>query len=173
MSTEANDAGGYDITFVTKCEKDLAAGAVIRSKGIPLTTNTTSTTGTTGTNSTIGSSTVTKYMNIGRSTTNPAGKQPVGLVDQPNQSEGMLYVSGQKPFEELKLGSVKPEWNTWIICDGETHPVLSWIGVVPATDAEGRPILQANLPPKSEECSPVRLFVMTYAELEESLQGQC
>ncbi|KAL8871622.1 MAG: hypothetical protein Q9198_007374, partial [Flavoplaca austrocitrina] len=173
-STQANDVGGYDITFVTKCEKDLAAGAVIRSKGIPLTVNTTGSTGTTGTNGTSATSSyITKYMNIGRSTTNPAGKQPVGLVDQPNKSEGMLYVSGQKPFEELKLGSVKPEWNTWIICDGDTHPVLSWIGVVPSTDAAGRPILQANLPPPSEECSPVRLFVMTFAELEESLQGQC
>ncbi|KAL9632280.1 MAG: hypothetical protein Q9204_003859 [Flavoplaca sp. TL-2023a] len=96
LSTQANDVGGYDITFVTKCEKDLAAGAVIRSKGIPLTVNTTGSTGSTGTNGTNGtsatSSYITKYMNIGRSTTNPAGKQPVGLVDQPNRSEGMLYV---------------------------------------------------------------------------------
>ncbi|KAL8855365.1 MAG: hypothetical protein Q9178_007997 [Gyalolechia marmorata] len=146
LSTVANNntAGGYDITFVNKCEKNLASGAVVKSKGIPLTTN------TTGTVSTL-------YMNVG-TTSDQRVPQPVTLGAM-QQSLGFLYETGG----ELKLGSTMPQWDTWLICDGTTttHPELRWVGVVQGV----------VLIPK--DCSAVRLMAMNYDELEKNVEGQC
>ncbi|KAL8787660.1 MAG: hypothetical protein Q9213_002091 [Squamulea squamosa] len=101
LSTVANNntVGGYDITFVSKCEKDVAAGAVIKSKGIPLTTNST---GIVRTN----------FMNVA-TVSSQSAPQPVKLGTAP-QSLGFLYETSG----ELKLGSTMPQWDTWVVCDG-------------------------------------------------------
>ena len=126
VSTTANNktAGGFDITFVNIAERTDAAAGVIQSKGIPL-------------NATDGS---TRYFNIGTQRDLRA-PQPVTLGKGQN-SLGFLYTQGG----ELKLGSTTPQWDTWLICNGASHPELSWVGVVQGV---------VEIP---DDCSAVRLF---------------
>ncbi|KAI4175598.1 MAG: hypothetical protein LQ343_001589 [Gyalolechia ehrenbergii] len=144
VSTVANNNtdGGYEISFVSKCEKDLAAGGIVKSRGIPLTTNTTGTV-------------TTSFMNIG-TVSDAQAPQPVTLSEE-QKSLGFLYETGG----ELKLHSTMPPWDTWIICDGDIHPELSWVGVV------------QGLVKVPADCSAVRLFAMKFADLEKSVEGQC
>ncbi|KAL8755322.1 MAG: hypothetical protein Q9199_003719 [Rusavskia elegans] len=144
VQTTANSS---EITFVNKCEKDLAAGGVIKSKGITLTTNTTGTI-------------VTKIMDIGQ-VKNPSAPQPITLVDAPNNL-GFFYTSGN----ELKLGSTTPQWDSWVICPGASHPELFWLGVVPTADGRGLVSSPAG-------CSIVRLFAESFESLENEVKGKC
>lgn len=144
VQTTANSS---EITFVNKCEKDLAAGGVIKSKGITLTTNTTGTI-------------VTKIMDIGQAE-NQSAPQPMTLVDAPNNL-GFFYTSGN----ELKLGSTTPQWDSWVICPGASHPVLFWLGVVPTADGRGLVSSPAG-------CSIVRLFAESFESLENDVKGKC
>ena len=81
-------------------------------------------------------------MNMGTDPTNPKGPQPVTLGPK-QQSAGWFYtVAG-----ELKSASSVPQWDTWIVCEGEQgYPNLFWVGVVE---------LVVNIPTR---CSAVRLF---------------
>lgn len=117
-------AGGFDITFVNMAEQDKAAKGVVESKGIPF-------------NVTDGS---TAYLNIGTQRDLRA-PQPITLGKAQN-GLGFLYTQGG----ELKLGSTTPQWDTWLICNGKSHPELSWVGVVQGV---------VEIP---EDCSAVRLF---------------
>ena len=81
-------------------------------------------------------------MNMGTDKRNPTGKQPVTLGPK-QQSAGWFYAVGG----ELKSASSTPQWDTWIICDGDAgYPKLWWVGVVDLT---------VQIP---EFCSAVRLF---------------
>ncbi|KAL8955432.1 MAG: hypothetical protein Q9183_006648, partial [Haloplaca sp. 2 TL-2023] len=139
VSVKTTDEGS-EITFVNMNEKDLAAGGLINSQGITLTTNTSG-------------NVVTKTMDIGQAS-NPAAPQPVVLVDEPNDL-GFFYTSQN----ELKLGSTSPQWDSWVICPGDTHPTLSWLGVVPTADGRG-------LVTTPRDCSIVRLFAETFESLQ-------
>ncbi len=81
-------------------------------------------------------------MNMGVDKKNPTGPQPVTLGTK-QQSAGWFYtVAG-----ELKSASSVPQWDSWIICDGDQgYPRLYWVGVVDLT---------VHIP---EHCSAVRLF---------------
>ncbi|KAL8725496.1 MAG: hypothetical protein Q9166_007316 [cf. Caloplaca sp. 2 TL-2023] len=121
--------GGFEISFVNVAEADVASKGVVESKGIPL-------------NATDGS---TQYFNVG-TVSNARGKQPITLGTE-QTGLGFLYTQGG----ELKLGSTTPQFDTWLLCPGNNHPQLSWIGVVQGV---------VSLPSKAEECSPVRLFAV-------------
>ncbi|KAL8871819.1 MAG: hypothetical protein Q9174_002430 [Haloplaca sp. 1 TL-2023] len=146
LSIQTTDSGS-ELTFVNMNEKDLAAGGLIDSKGITLTTNTSG-------------SIVTKIMDIGQAS-NPAAPQPVVLVDQPNDL-GFFYTSQN----ELKLGSTTPQWDSWVICPGTSHPTLSWLGVVPTADGRG-------LVSTPKDCSIVRLFAEKFEEVQNGVQSTC
>ena len=123
---QTNITGQYDITFVDQAEKANADHAVVESHGIPVG---------------IGSN-LTLYMNMGVNAADPSGKQPVTLGTK-QQSKGWFYTVGG----ELKSASSVPQWDTWIICEGDQgYPRLYWLGVVDLT---------VRVP---EGCSPVRLF---------------
>ena len=81
-------------------------------------------------------------MNMGIDKKDPTGPQPVTLGTK-QQSAGWFYtVAG-----ELKSASSVPQWDSWIICDGDQgYPRLYWVGVVDLT---------VHIP---EYCSAVRLF---------------
>ncbi|KAI4226871.1 MAG: hypothetical protein L6R36_002858 [Xanthoria steineri] len=145
IKTTANSS---EITFVNMNEKDQAAGGRIESKGITLTTNTTGTI-------------VTKVLDIGQSAGNPSAPQPVVLVDEPNDL-GFFYTSQN----ELKLGSTTPQWDSWVICPGTSHPTLSWLGVVPTADGRG-----LVTPPR--DCSIVRLFAESFQSIQNGVQSTC
>ena len=116
----------YDITFVDEAEKANADRAVVASHGIPLG---------------IGQN-LTLYINMGTDATNPTGPQPVTLGTT-QRSAGWFYTVGG----ELKSASSTPQWDSWIICEGDRgYPRLFWVGVVALT---------VRIP---EGCSAVRLF---------------
>ena len=123
---ETNTTGKYDITFVNQAEKANADRSIVESHGMP-----------TG----IGKN-LTLYINMGTDKKNPKGPQPVTLGTK-QQSAGWFYtVSG-----ELKSASSVPQWDTWVICEGDQgYPTLSWVGVVDLT---------VIIP---SHCSAVRLF---------------
>lgn len=140
VSTVANNktAGGFEITFVNMAEKANAAQSVVASKGIPI-------------GVTDGS---TRSFNIGTGE-DPRARQPVTL-GQSQQSKGFLYTQGG----ELKLGSTIPQWDSWLICDGQDHPELFWVGVVQGV---------VEIP---EVCSAVRLFAEDPADPMKNM-GTC
>ncbi|CAL8583241.1 hypothetical protein XPA_008872 [Xanthoria parietina] len=145
MQTTGNSS---EITFVNMNEKDQAAGARIDSKGITLTTNTTGTI-------------VTKVLDIGQSSGSQSAPQPLVLVDAPNDL-GFFYTSQN----ELKLGSTTPQWDSWVICPGTSHPTLSWLGVVPTADGRG-------LVTTPKDCSIVRLFAESFQSIQNGAQKTC
>ena len=145
MQTTGNSS---EITFVNMNEKDQAAGARIDSKGITLTTNTTGTI-------------VTKVLDIGQSSGSQSAPQPLVLVDEPND-QGFFYTSQN----ELKLGSTTPQWDSWVICPGTSHPTLSWLGVVPTADGRG-------LVTTPKDCSIVRLFAESFQSVQNGVQKTC
>ena len=121
-----NVTGKYDITFVDQAEKANADRALVESRGIPLG---------------IGAN-LTLYVNMGTDPKDPTGPQPVTLGAR-QQSKGWFYTVGG----ELKSASSVPQWDSWIICEGdEGYPRLYWVGVVDLT---------VRIP---EGCSAVRLF---------------
>lgn len=126
--TKANVTGQYDITFVDQAEKANADRGIVESRGIPLS---------------VGN--VTLYINMGTDKANPTGPQPVTLGTT-QQSAGWFYtVDG-----ELKSASSNPQWDSWIICEGdESYPKLYWVGVVN---------LEVHIP---ASCSAVRLYADT------------
>lgn len=126
--TKTNVTGQYDITFVDQAEKANADRGIVESRGIPLS---------------VGN--VTLYINMGTDKANPTGPQPVTLGTT-QQSAGWFYtVDG-----ELKSASSNPQWDSWIICEGdESYPKLYWVGVVN---------LEVHIP---ASCSAVRLYADT------------
>lgn len=122
---KTNVTGQYDITFVDQAEKANADRGIVESRGIPL-----------------GVGNLTLYINMGMDKKNPAGPQPVTLGTT-QQSAGWFYIVGG----ELKSTSSVPQWDSWIICEGDQgYPKLYWLGVVDLT---------VNIP---EYCSAVRLY---------------
>ncbi|KAL9135967.1 MAG: hypothetical protein Q9175_002830 [Cornicularia normoerica] len=122
---KTNVTGQYDITFVDQAEKANADRGIVESHGIPL-----------------GVGNLTLYINMGIDKGNPAGPQPVTLGTT-QQSAGWFYIVGG----ELKSTSSVPQWDSWIICEGDQgYPKLYWLGVVNLT---------VNIP---EYCSAVRLY---------------
>ena len=123
---KTNTTGKYDITFVDQAEKANADRAVVESRGMPIGID----------------ANTTLYINMGTDKKNPTGPQPVTLGTK-QQSAGWFYTAGT----ELKSASSVPQWDSWIICEGdEGYPRLFWVGVVDLT---------VRIP---ERCSAVRLF---------------
>ena len=123
--TKTNVTGQYNITFVDQAEKANADKGIVESHGIPL-----------------GIGNLTLYMNMGTDKANPTGPQPVTLGTT-QKSAGWFYTVGG----ELKSTSSIPQWDSWIICEGDQgYPNLYWVGVVDLT---------VHIP---EYCSAVRLY---------------
>lgn len=123
--TKTNVTGQYDITFVDQAEKANADRGIVESKGIPL-----------------GLGNLTLYINMATDKANPTGPQPVTLGTT-QQSAGWFYTVGG----ELKSASSNPQWDTWLICEGDAgYPKLYWVGVVK---------LEVIIP---AYCSAVRLY---------------
>lgn len=122
---KTNVTGHFDITFVDQAEKANADRGVVESRGIPL-----------------GVGNLTLYINMGTDKGDPIGPQPVTLGTT-QQSAGWFYTVGG----ELKSASSDPQWDSWIICEGDQgYPRLYWVGVVNLT---------VHIP---EYCSAVRLY---------------
>lgn len=122
---KTNVSGHFDITFVDQAEKANADRGIVESRGIPL-----------------GVGNLTLYINMGTDKGDPTGPQPVTLGTT-QQSAGWFYTVGG----ELKSASSDPQWDSWIICEGDQgYPRLYWVGVVNLT---------VQIP---ESCSAVRLY---------------
>ncbi|KAL8671213.1 MAG: hypothetical protein Q9168_004288 [Polycauliona sp. 1 TL-2023] len=138
-----------EITFISPCQKDSAAGALIKSDSIALTVNNTG-------------AITTKFLGI-ETAKNPAAQQPVVLLDAPN---------GQGEFHtddiELRLGNTNPPFDTWVICPGDSHPTLSWLGAPVSPQYPGGLVSLPNYP-----CSAVRLFAETFETLQDRASKEC
>ncbi|KAL8866511.1 MAG: hypothetical protein Q9174_006262 [Haloplaca sp. 1 TL-2023] len=109
VSTVASSSAssGFEITFINIDERDSAATGVVKSASLPLKASDGS----------------TLFFTPGVDASNPSGAQPVTLETEQKGSGSFFQLNN-----ELRLGSVNPPFDSWIICDGEGHPTLKWLG---------------------------------------------
>ncbi|KAL9599928.1 MAG: hypothetical protein Q9219_003490 [cf. Caloplaca sp. 3 TL-2023] len=123
--------GAFELSFVNLAEADKASKIVIESTGLNMTAPDGS----------------TQFFNVATAS-DAAGKQPIN-IGLKQSSQGSLYVASG----ELKLNSISPQFDTWVMCPGNNHPELSWVGVVDNTVT-----IPTSPAGQSEECRSVRLF---------------
>ncbi|KAL8935779.1 MAG: hypothetical protein Q9216_005265 [Gyalolechia sp. 2 TL-2023] len=143
LTTVTGSDGTPEISFIDTCQVDLASGGIVQPQNLPLTTNTTGTV-------------TTAFMNVALAG-DPSTPQPVVLSTSEQQGLGSIFEDGG----EVKLKDTEPRFDTWLICNGESHPEMAWLGIVDN---------KVRIP---GTCSAIRLFRMKLEELQRSVEGRC